>query len=43
LHNGRPMLGLEPDPGAGGDRGKPMPSGVKRGKHGEISLMGFGG
>jgi len=37
------MLGLEPDPGSGRDRGKPMLSGGKRGKHGEISLMGFGG
>jgi hypothetical protein len=37
------MLGLEPDPGARRDRGKPMLSGVKHGKHGVISLMGFSG
>jgi hypothetical protein len=37
LHNGRPVLGLEPDPGASRDRGKPMLSGVKHGKHGAIS------
>jgi hypothetical protein len=31
------MLGLEPDPGSRRDRGKPVLSGVERGKHGAIS------